>query len=372
MFNAKLQQVVNNSKFSDVVIGIDASNLLQGGGITHLVELLSATNQYSCGIRKVILWGSKQTLDQVQNKAWLVKITPSYLNHGLLHRLYWQKFKLSYSAELNNCDLLFVPGGSYYGSFRPVVTMSQNMLPFERKELKRFGLSLTTIRLLLLRWVQSRSFRASDGVIFISEYARSHITNIIGKTDTLTSVVPHGVSSRFRVKPRAQKPISEYSLLNPYRIIYVSTIDFYKHQWNVVEAVSMLRRMDVPIRLDFIGQANPYALMRLKKTLALLDPDNSWAYYHGKIPYGDLHHIYIQSDLGIFASSCENMPNILVEKMASGLPIACSSYGPMPEVLGDAGVYFDPENPIDIEKALWSLISSSSFRTIKARECFLK
>jgi len=66
------------------------------------------------------------------------------------------------------------------------------------------------------------------------------------------------------------------------------------------------------------------------------------------------------------------MPNILVEKMASGLPIACSSYGPMPEVLGDAGVYFDPENPIDIEKALWSLISSSSFRTIKARECFLK
>jgi glycosyltransferase involved in cell wall biosynthesis len=28
------------------------------------------------------------------------------------------------------------------------------------------------------------------------------------------------------------------------------------------------------------------------------------------------------------------------------LPIACSNYGPMPEVLGDAGVYF---NPTDIE-----------------------
>jgi len=44
--------------------------------------------------------------------------------------------------------------------------------------------------------------------------------------------------------------------------------------------------------------------------------------------------------------------NILVEAMASGLPIACSNRGPMPEVLGDAGVYFDPEDPHDIARAL--------------------
>ena len=35
------------------------------------------------------------------------------------------------------------------------------------------------------------------------------------------------------------------------------------------------------------------------------------------------------------------MPNTLVEAMASGLPIACSDRGPMPEVLGDGGVLFD-------------------------------
>ncbi len=50
------------------------------------------------------------------------------------------------------------------------------------------------------------------------------------------------------------------------------------------------------------------------------------------------------------------MPNILLEAMASGLTIASSSRGPMPEILGDAGVYFDPEAPASIAAAIERLL----------------
>ena len=69
--------------------------------------------------------------------------------------------------------------------------------------------------------------------------------------------------------------------------------------------------------------------------------------FHGEIPYKELHQQYQQADIGVFASSCENMPNILLETMASGLPIACSKKGPIPEVLGKDGVYFDSEEPVN-------------------------
>lgn len=72
---------------------------------------------------------------------------------------------------------------------------------------------------------------------------------------------------------------------------------------------------------------------------------------------------YLDPGTGSIASSCENMPNILLETMASGLPIACSNLGPMPEVLGDAGVYFDPEQPEEIARALCELIESPQLRT---------
>ena len=64
------------------------------------------------------------------------------------------------------------------------------------------------------------------------------------------------------------------------------------------------------------------------------------------------------------------MPNILLEKMAAGLPIACSIRGPMPEILGDAGVYFDPENTEEIKEAVRELISRPDLRTKKAEGGF--
>ena len=119
--------------------------------------------------------------------------------------------------------------------------------------------------------------------------------------------------------------------------------------------------------LDLVGPAYPPALTRLRKTLERIDPEGEFVRYSGEVPYGELPSRYAQADLCLFASSCENMPNILLEGMASGLPIACSKRGPMPEVLGDAGVYFDPESPGDIARALRDLIDSPELRDRSAR-----
>jgi glycosyltransferase involved in cell wall biosynthesis len=56
------------------------------------------------------------------------------------------------------------------------------------------------------------------------------------------------------------------------------------------------------------------------------------------------------------------MPNTLVEAMAVGMPIACSNRGPMPEVLRDGGVYFDPKDADSIADAVEQIIQSSALR----------
>jgi glycosyltransferase involved in cell wall biosynthesis len=48
--------------------------------------------------------------------------------------------------------------------------------------------------------------------------------------------------------------------------------------------------------------------------------------------------------------------------MASGLPIACSNMSAMPEILKDAGIYFDPLNSKDIYIKLESLILDHNSR----------
>ena len=346
-----------------LMLGIDAANLRSGGGLTHLVELLRAVQPAAYGIHSVVIWGGQATLNALDDRPWLDKRNPPMLDKGLLQRSLWQRFSLSQEARNTGCDLLFVPGGNYAGNLHPVVTMSRNMLPFEWRELKRYGWSILALKLLLLRLTQSRSYRKVDGLIFLTDYARQAVLGVIGRLRAETTTIAHGLNPRFIQVPKPQLPITGYDGDNPYRVLYVSIIDQYKHQWVAVEAIAMLRQEGFPIVLDLIGPAYPPALKRLNDTISHFDADRLWVNYHGTIPFNDLHLRYAQADLGLFASSCENMPNILLETMASGLPIVCSNRGPMPEVLGEAGVYFDPEKSVDMARALRELITSPELRS---------
>jgi glycosyltransferase involved in cell wall biosynthesis len=351
-------------------IGIDATNLRRGGGVTHLVDLLRAAQPEKHCIDRFVVWGGTATLKALEDRPWLVKRNPPSLDKGLLQRTLWQFFSLSQAARNEGCDLLFVPGGSYAGNFHPVVTMSQNLLPFEMLELRRYGWTLFTIKLLLLRLMQSRSFKKADGVIFLTEYAQNVVLKVIGKLHNQTHIVPHGLNDRFISAPKPQRGIADYDNVHPYRVLYVSTIDQYKHQWHVVEAVAILRKQGLPIVLDLVGESYPPALQRLNVVIERVDPERHWVHYHGAIPYTKLHTIYGEVDMGIWASTCETFGIILLEAMASGLPLACSSKQPMPEVIGEAGVYFDPEQPEDIVRALRKLIESPLLRTELAQASY--
>lgn len=349
-----------------MLLAIDASNIRVGGGVTHLVEFLRTAEPARHGIEKILVWACAATLARIDDRPWLEKRSDPALEANLLKRVAWQRWKLDKLVRAMGVDLLFVPGGSIVTRFRPAVTMSRNMLPFEWSELKRFGFSATTLKLLLLRWNQSSSFKAADGTIFLTRYAFDAVTKITGPLKGKTSIVPHGIDARFRLSPRPQRTLSEFSPSDPLRVVYVSTVDVFKHQWSVVEAIGRLHDEGLPIRLDLYGSARASVLPRLTRAMDQVDAGREFIHYRGEVDYREIDRCYAAADLCVFASSCENMPNILIESMAAGLPIACSNRGPMPEVLGDAGVYFDPENPASIAGAVRELAMSAELRAEKA------
>ena len=344
-----------------MILGIDASNIRAGGGLTHLSEMLAFSAPQEAGFKKVVVWGSENTLSKLPNKDWLDLVHVSQLDRGLLSRIYWQRVTFPVLAD-KNCDVLFVPGGSYSRSATPVVTMSQNLLPFEAKEFIRYGFSWVFIRLLLLRFVQARSFKKADGVIYLTKYAHKAVTELIGDIRGKHAIIPHGINKDFFSPPKLQLDIEQYSFDQPFKLYYVSIVDMYKHQWRVVAAVAQLRNESLPVELHLIGPSYPPALKKLEQSLNQFDPAGEFVHYHGAVAYADLPSHTAKADGAIFASTCENLPIILLEAMASGVPIACSDFGPMPEVLRDAGVYFDPENENSIYQALRLLLRDDKLR----------
>ena len=179
------------------------------------------------------------------------------------------------------------------------------------------------------------------------------------------TIINHGVSSRFIKEVKIQRSISEYSLKNPFKFIYVSTIHVYKNQWNVVEAIGKLRDKGYAVELHMIGGVifEPSG-KKLDETIRKIDPNKNFIHNHGHVPYENIDRFYKNSDGIIFASTCENMPNTLIESMASGLPIACSNKQPMPEFLKENGFYFDAHNIESITSNLKEFLDNPKQREI--------
>jgi len=354
-----------------MILGIDASTIRGGGGgVTHLIELLRSSTPNDYGFKQVIVWGGLETLSRLEKRPWLIKIHEPLLDRSLPYRFFWQRFALDAEFRRAGCDLLLVLGGSYTGSSRPFVAVSQNLLPFDLPESFRYVGSWVFLRLMLLRWLQMCTFRDANGVIFLTKYARDVVLKTMKTLTTKTTIIPHGINPRFFLSPRPQRNLSAASDKDPLRLLYVSIIDVYKHQWHVVAAVSKLKKEGLPVQLDLVGPAYPPALRRLNRSLHRFNPQRDFIRYQGPVSYTDLAAWYHKADLFIFASSCETFGQILTEAMAAGLPIACSDQSSMQETLGDAGIYFNPEKPSEIADAVRSLIVSPALRAEKAAAAY--
>lgn len=346
----------NNNK---ITIGIDASNVKVGGAKTYLIEILANLKISDHQIKKIIVWGSQKTLDFLPELPWLQKEPIKLIDNYRLFRFYWWLFKFN-SQLSNSCDILFSVGGTFLGKFRPFVAMSRNMLVFDAKESSRYGFSYNRFKYFILKLAQSYTFLNSNGIIFISKYAEETISKMlkINKSKTQFKLIHHGVSKSFINKPKKQTILKDRKI----KILYVSTIDDYKHQWNLIESVSLLRN-DFDIEIDFIGGVNSKnALLKFRNSLKKFDPDNNFVNYHGKLDHKSMIEFYKKSDLFIYLSTCENMPNILIEAMSTGIPIACSNYKPMPEFIKDGAVYFNPCDVGDIKVALEKMILDVQLR----------
>ena len=345
-----------------MVVGIDASNIMAGGGLIHLKEILSHNQFSGRKIEKVVIWASAKTLKTLPNKYNIIKVSNFFTNNNILLRLFWQVFILQFEIKKNNCDVLFLPGATFVLTKVPKISMCQNLLPFMWKEIFRFGISFYTIKLIILRLFQTLSFLNSDGIIFLSDYSRKYIFKKINLKSKKSIIIQHGVNDKFYQKVKKQLSIDYYSKTNPYKFLYVSDIWPYKNHLILIQCVANLRNQGYPVSLDLIGGGLVSGIKKLKNKIKKLDPKSEFIFYGGEKKINEIIKFYHKTDGFVFNSSCETFGQILTEAMLSGLPIICSEETSMPEILGDSYFYCNPFNSISITKAFQDLMLSTSKR----------
>lgn len=336
------------------ILGIDAINIRNGGGVTHLVELLNNCEPYLGCFEKVIIWSKRTTLNDLPDFDWIEKRHSSYFEKSLVFRVLWQKFKLRNELKLAGVNLLFLPGSGYISKNIKFVTMCRNVLPFDNEELEKYKYSLNYFKFKILKYIQVSTFNKSLGLIFLNSYAQEFIGGLL-KQDCRSTIIPHGCNEIF-FKQNNNNINTEVKTY-----VYVSRLEPYKNHLQLLQAVNQLQLKNFKLSLiGPLGYRSEKILNFLEKNSYLKNNVN----YLGEVKHKELSDIYKSSQIGIFLSSCENLPNILIEKMASGLPIISSNKRPMTDILSDSNILIDELSVEEIKEAINTFHHSSELSKI--------
>lgn len=335
---------------------INAFSARLGGGQTYLRNLLAYMPERDD--LEVLVYAPTE-LD-LPNHPQLRRMVTRWPTTNPLLRALWERLVLPRILQREQADVLFCPGG-VVATTPPtgcrVVTMFRNMIPFDPSTCKNIPWGLQRLRNVILKRVMLKSMANADLTIFISDHARGVIEAMARIKNPVT--IPHGISRAFQSFDQALErpsflPEGEY-------LLYVSRFDVYKHHYEVVSAYA---RLPDALRRRFglvlAGEADLPEAVRVRQLIERLDLGERVRLL-GSIAYSELPAVYQHAYLVLFASSCENCPNILLEALGSGRPVLSSNVMPMPEFGGDAVAYFSPFDPDDILKTMQKVLTDNDY-----------
>lgn len=350
-------------------IGIDLHNIRDGGGVNYITNLLSVADPKKHGFSELHLFGAPSLLGNLPKSSAIRHHPVALLERRLHWRLSYAAFGLPRALRRAGCDLLYAPGGVVVSGFRPYATISRNMMPFSPDLWALYPPGPDRLRLSLLHHVHKRSFAGAQAMIYLTETACESVERLLGGAAARrpVAIIPHGVNQAlFKSRPSELRE-RPFDPAGPVELIYCSRLEPYKHQLQVMEAVMALRPRYPQLRMTFVGWANPVYEAEVRAGMARYDPDGQIFHYPGSVPNSELPALYAQCHLMVFASACENLPNTLIEAMAANLPVISSSADPMPEIGGEACLYFDPKDPYSIAACLERALNDYEATLARAR-----
>jgi glycosyltransferase involved in cell wall biosynthesis len=213
------------------------------------------------------------------------------------------------------------------------------------------------VRRLALAWFVRRAAHRAARIITISDFARREIAAAFGidvDEITVTHLAPfprtavpdHEVGSRL-ARLRIRKPF----------LIAFSSPSPHKNIPGLLQAFAMAREKHrLPHQLVLVGHLPPGLRIERDGT-----GDDSVRVV-GYLQNGDLSAVMARAELLVFPSLYEGYGLPVLEAMSAGVPVVCSDRASLPEVAGDAALFFDPTDVVQMSEAIVQVAGDRQLR----------
>jgi glycosyltransferase involved in cell wall biosynthesis len=254
----------------------------------------------------------------------------------------WYEWGIQRAAAKHRADVLLMPAG--YASRRgrvPQVTAIMDV-----NFLTRPG-TYEPLMARYLTWAFRRAVRQSDGLITISEFSRDEICLHLGVSPERFDVVYPGL-----VQPQSGTFASP--LPGPYAL-YVGATEQHK---NIGLLLDAWQDMPPGLSLAIVGQPGRAHEELVRRAAA----SAGRVVVTGRVADRELEAWYRNARLLLMPSLTEGFGFPPLEAMQRDVPVVASRAGSLPEVLGDAALYHEPDDASALRRLVLDLEEQPELR----------
>jgi glycosyltransferase involved in cell wall biosynthesis len=200
-----------------------------------------------------------------------------------------------------------------------------------------------------------------DAVLTVSEFSRKAISRHLHiPKEKIAAIYPDApeIFNNYSDRDYNERIRSKYQLDKDFAI-YPASYNPHKNHQNLLKAIVLLRdhyKKRIPLVLTgFTSKENRthQSVLTFLRNHSLEDQIKTLGY----VPPEDMPYLYANASFLVFPSLYEGFGIPLVEAMRTNCPIVCSDRGSIPEVTGDAAIFFNPEDPQDIAQNILKILN---------------
>lgn len=328
-------------------IGIDVSSVSGWRGPSRNVNNLIRTLS-TIGPDHKFFWFHPLPIEwtNIQNKNIATVYVP--IKRGMP----WLNITLPLSVRKYNLDVFLFPGSDYW-LWKPmktiVLTRTYDIVAWDASLLERLRAYLKRVS---LKYV-------ADKIGAVSQFNASQIKINCDIEPSKIEVVYNAVDPNFQdISIQPVKGYGDY-------ILYCGGTEKLKNIEGLLKAYDILVRRGVKNKLVLVGGKYSTVGGDMKDYVELIESLglNGRVLLHGiEKDIRALAGIYKGASLVVFPSFHESFGMVSVEAMAAGVPLVASNATAIPEICGDAALYFDPHSPEDMANKIEAVLYDKIIR----------
>ncbi|MBA9077846.1 glycosyltransferase family 4 protein [Rufibacter quisquiliarum] len=319
-------------------IVIDA-RMVNSSGIGVYIK---QTIPYLLPLAKVIVLGRKEEL---QKFSWAPQVTIIPISAPI----YSIKEQVELCWKIPTCDVFWSP---HYTTPLLPIRAKRRLVTIHDTYHLAYRQNLTLKQKIYATLFLNAAVRVADQVVTVSNFSKKEITHYTHCAPEKVTVIHSGVDKSIFHEDFSATQIKELrsqlpALPKQDYLLYVGNVKPHKNLKTLLAAYALLPlALRQKFHLVIVGQKQGFLTpdQEVFKQLERQPELKNFVHFTGFVPDSLLPLLYKCASLSVFPSIYEGFGLPPLESMACGCPVVASTSASIPEVCGDAVLYFDALN----------------------------